>query len=86
MIRDLDELSTVIQDIETDQKGVPILLKQYLKFGAKVLAFNVDPEFSNVIDVLVLVNLAQTNPKVLRRYIEKEQVETFLAYHRPIGG
>lgn len=85
MIRDLDELSAVIQDIEIDQKGVPILLKQYLKFGARVLAFNVDPEFSNVIDALALVDLAQTDPKILRRYVEKEQVETFLAYHRPVG-
>jgi putative hemolysin len=85
LIRDLDELSTVIQDIETDQKGMPILLKQYLKFGARVLAFNVDPDFANVIDALVLVDLAQTDPKILRRYVEKEQVETFLAYHRPVG-
>lgn len=86
LIRDLDELSTVIQDIETDQKGVPILLKQYLKFGARVLAFNVDPDFANVIDALVLVDLAQTDPKILRRYVDKEQVDTFLTYHRPVGG
>ncbi|NJN97150.1 MAG: hypothetical protein HC875_25170 [Anaerolineales bacterium] len=85
VIRDLDDLSSVLQDIEIDQKGVPILLKQYLKFGARVLAFNVDPDFANVIDALVLVDLTETDPKILRRYVEKEQIEPFLAYHRPIG-
>lgn len=85
VIRNLDDLSSVLQDIESDQKGVPILLKQYLKFGARVLAFNVDPDFANVIDALVLVDLTETDPKVLRRYVEKEQIEPFLAYHRPVG-
>ncbi len=85
VIRDLDDLSSVLQDIETDQKGVPILLKQYLKFGARVLAFNVDPDFANVIDALILVDLTETDPKILRRYVEKEQVDAFLAYHRPVG-
>lgn len=85
VLRDLDDLSSVLQDIESDQKGVPILLKQYLKFGARVLAFNVDPDFANVIDALVLVDLTETDPKVLRRYVEKEQIDPFLAYHRPIG-
>ncbi|HMQ52926.1 MAG TPA: GNAT family N-acyltransferase [Anaerolineae bacterium] len=82
MLGNVEDLSAVIQDIEADQKGVPILLRHYLKLGARVLAFNVDPHFSNVLDALVLVDLTRTDPKVMARYVEKAQVADFLAYHQ----
>jgi hypothetical protein len=45
-----DRLSKVIADIEPDGKGVPILIKQYIRCGGRVLAFNVDQAFSNSLD------------------------------------
>jgi putative hemolysin len=79
---DIDLLTETIQDIESDRKGLPILLKQYLKLGAQVLAFNLDPDFANALDALVLMDLVTTDERVLQRYVGKEQAETFLAYHR----
>jgi putative hemolysin len=79
---DLDELSTIISDIESNCTGIPILLKHYLKLGGKVLGFNVDPSFSNVLDALVLVDLAQTDPKILARYMGRDQAKEYLAFHQ----
>jgi putative hemolysin len=79
---DIEELSALIADIETDQKGVPILLKQYLKLGGKLVAFNVDPNFSDALDGLIVVDLTQTDPRVLQRYMEKDGAEAFLAYNQ----
>jgi putative hemolysin len=78
----LDELSTIISDIESNCTGIPILIKHYLKLGGKVLGFNVDPNFSNVLDALVLVDLAQTDPKILERYMGKDRATEYLAFHR----
>jgi putative hemolysin len=78
--RDLDSLSAVIADMETDGKGVPILLKQYVKLGGKLLGFNVDPHFSDALDGLVLVDLRQTEPEILERYMGKSGAADFLAY------
>ncbi len=83
LLSDLDDLSGIIQDVETDRKGVPILIKQYLKMGASVLAFNVDPQFNNALDALVLADLTQTEPRVLLRYVDKAQLGAFFAYHQP---
>jgi len=80
--RDLDSLSVVIADMETDGKGVPILLKQYVKLGGKLLGFNVDPHFSDALDGLVLVDLRQTEPGILERYMGKAGSTRFLAHHR----
>jgi hypothetical protein len=80
--RDLDSLSVVIADMETDGKGVPILLKQYLKLGGKLLGFNVDPHFSDALDGLVLVDLRQTEPEILDRYMGKAGSTRFLEFHK----
>ncbi len=82
LLPDLDSLSIPISDMESDGKGLPILLKQYMKLGGKLLGFNVDPDFSEALDGLVLVDLRYTDPVVLQRYMRAEGAEAFLGYHR----
>lgn len=79
---DIEELSALIADIETDQKGVPVLLKQYLKLGGKLLAFNLDSHFADALDGLIVVDLTQTDARVLERYMGKEGAAGFMGYHR----
>jgi len=76
-LRDVEELSQPINDVEADGKGLPILLRQYAKIGGKMLAFNVDRKFSNVLDGLVVVDLRQTEPAVLERYMGREGAARF---------
>ncbi len=81
MIRSLEDVSELISEFESDNKGVPILLKQYLKLGGKLMGFNVDPDFSDVLDGLILVDLTKTDPNILRRYMGDEGLASFKAYH-----
>jgi hypothetical protein len=81
VLRDLEELSKPIADVEEDGKGLPILLKQYAKVGGKLLGFNVDRKFSDVLDGLVVVDLRQTEPVVLERYMGREGVAGFRRCH-----
>ena len=76
-----DGLSELVRELEPDHKGIPVLLKQYLKMGAKLLAFNVDPDFSDVVDGLILVDLTETEPRVLEKYMGKPQYAAFLRRH-----
>src|SRR5580700_6932778 len=76
-----DELSEPITDVEADGKGLPILLRQYAKIGGKLLGFNVDRKFSNVLDGLVVVDLRQTEPAVLERYMGREGAARFRQVH-----
>jgi hypothetical protein len=84
-LRDLDELSEPIADIEADGKGLPILLRQYAKIGGKLLRFNVDRKFCNVLDGLVLVDLRQTDSAVLDRYMGREAAAKFRSVHAVSG-
>ncbi len=80
-LRDLEELSQPITDVETDGKGLPILLRQYAKIGGKLLGFNVDSKFSNVLDGLVVVDLRKTEAAVLERYMGREAAIQFRQLH-----
>lgn len=82
-LRELEELSEPITDLESDGKGLPVLLRQYAKIGGKLLGFNVDRKFSDVLDGLVLVDLRKTVPAVLDRYMGKSAAATFRSIHRP---
>jgi putative hemolysin len=81
ILRDLDDLSQPITDIEADGKGLPILLRQYAKVGGKLVGFNVDRKFSNVLDGLVVVDLRQTDPGVLDRYMGRDSASRFREFH-----
>ncbi len=78
---DVDAVSECIASVETDRKGIPVLLKQYLKLGGRLAGFNVDPAFGNVLDGLIIVDLTQTEPRMLERYLGKDGARQFLDYH-----
>ncbi|WP_051434263.1 lysophospholipid acyltransferase family protein [Desulfonatronum lacustre] len=82
MSKTIDDISDIITDIDRHKIGVPVLLRQYLKLGGKMLGFNVDREFSDVLDGLVLVDLLQTDRRTLDRYLGKEGARDFLAVHQ----
>ncbi len=76
----IDQVGAMVADIDVEQKGIPVLLRHYLNLGGKLLAFNVDREFSDVLDGLILVDLTETERKTLERYFSKEGTEAFLNY------
>ena len=80
-LKDIRDLSELISQIEHDRKGVPVLIRQYLRLGGEVLGFNVDPRFMDALDALVLVDLTKTPPRTLSRYMGRAEAETFLSYH-----
>jgi putative hemolysin len=81
LVSDLDELSAVVADLESDHKGIPVLLQQYLQLGGKILEFSEDRKFANVLDGLIVVDLANTKRRQLDRYMGKENAGKFLAMH-----
>jgi putative hemolysin len=83
---DVDELSEVVTDLDPEQPGVPVLLRQYLRLGGKILGFNVDPEFSDALDGLIVVDLTKTEPKLLQRYLGAAEAARFLNWQREQHG
>jgi putative hemolysin len=79
---DAADLDEVIAEIEPDRKGVPVLLRQYLKLGAQFISFNVDAAFGHSVDALMLVDLTRTDPRILSRYMGRAEAARFFDVHR----
>jgi len=80
-LKSIEDLSRAIERIEADQKGVPILLKQYLKLGGRLLCFSADKAFNDALDGLTMIDLRHSDPRMLARYMGDDGAAAFLAYH-----
>lgn len=78
---DIDHVSALVSEVEIDNKGIPTLLKHYLKLDGELLAFNVDNEFGSCIDGLIMVDLLKTDPKLLKSYMGEKQTIEYRKYH-----
>jgi putative hemolysin len=80
-LNDIEDVSRMVRQIERGSKGVPILLKQYLKLGGRLLAFSADQQFNDSLDGLIMVDLRATDPRVLARYMGEAGAGAFLSRH-----
>lgn len=83
-LSDVGAMSDVVGQLESGQRGVPILLRQYLKLGGLLLGFNLDRSFGDALDGLILVDLLQTDRTILQRYMGREESREFLRYHASV--
>ncbi|MCB1207728.1 MAG: lysophospholipid acyltransferase family protein [Verrucomicrobiales bacterium] len=80
-LTDAEDCSAVISSLEADGKGLPVLLKHYLKLNGTILSFNVDKNFSSVLDGLILVDLRKTEPRLLTKMMGGELLADYQRYH-----
>ncbi len=56
MGNNVNKLDNIIKEIENGMR-LPVLFKKYISLGAKVLTFNVDPDFNYCIDGFMILDL-----------------------------
>jgi putative hemolysin len=82
VISSVQRVDKLLARLESDGKGIPVLLRQYLRLNAKLLGFNVDPAFGNALDALMMVDLADVDPAILARYFGKVEARAWLTVHK----
>lgn len=74
----MSDVSERVAGLEADGKDLPILVKHYLRLGGKMLAFAVDPKFSDVLDALIMVDLRASEPALLSKYLGNAGAHAFV--------
>lgn len=69
---DIRLLNNTVCALEKDGKGIPVLLRQYLRLGGKMISFGIDEGFGGTLDCLVVVDMVNAPQRVLHRYCGKE--------------
>jgi putative hemolysin len=77
--RDMNDISLAISSVEKDNKGIPVLIKHYLKLEASFLSFNVDKEFSDVVDGLILVDMDHSCERMIKHYMGPEGYKSYMS-------
>ncbi|MBK8091157.1 MAG: lysophospholipid acyltransferase family protein [Verrucomicrobiaceae bacterium] len=80
-LQNVDDCSALVSSVETDGKGIPVLLKHYLKLNATILSFNVDKDFSDCLDGLIMVDFTEMDPRFLSKYMGEENSKAYLQRH-----
>lgn len=84
LIKDIEDVSTMVTEIEFGGKGIPVLLRHYIKLNARLLGFNIDPDFNDALDGLMLVDVTQVERKILKNYMGPEGYHSFCKYHHMV--
>jgi putative hemolysin len=82
IVRTIEGIDELVGEIESDRASMPVLLRQYLKLNAKLLGFNIDPDFGDALDGLMLVDLTTVERAILARYMGRENADAFLQFHQ----
>ena len=80
-ITDPEDLDALVRTIESGRRAMPILLRQYLKLEAKILAANVDEEFGDVLDGLMYADMFDLDRRMMKFFIGTDGMQRFLAHH-----
>jgi putative hemolysin len=78
-LSDIEDLTTPLAEMD-QEAAIPVLLRHYVRLGGRIAAFNVDPNFSNVIDGLLVADLRETAPKLLAKYMGVSGAKAFLRH------
>ena len=78
-LKDPDDLDKLFSSMSDGEWRVPPLVRAYVSWGAKFITFNVDPDFNNSLDGLILSRLSDFPPRMLDmlfRSLEPEERES----------
>ncbi len=67
-LSDLRLFSAMVSDLEPTGRSIPVLLRQYLRLNGKMVSFNVDSDFGDTLDCLVVVDLHNAPDRLITRY------------------
>ena len=69
-VESLDDLDRLILAISDGKYRIPVLVKKYFSYNAKLICFNVDPDFQDSLDGLILLKLSEFPKNYLKALVK----------------
>ncbi len=65
------DLDAVLDQLQPDHIQFPVLMKQYIRQNARFLGFNLDPNFNNALDGLMILDIADV-PEATMEMLQRD--------------
>jgi putative hemolysin len=87
ILRNIDDslktLDLYVNELQPDL-SIPVLMKKYLQMNGKIIGFNIDPEFNDCLDGLMLVNIADIPFEMLDNMVKELEATSVRKRFKPI--
>jgi len=80
-LQDIEDVSALVAEVELDRKGVPTLLRHYVRLSGQLLAFNIDPDFGHCLDGFIFVDFLTAPRRLVKEYMGEDGWAAFARYH-----
>ena len=67
--RDIDAFDRLLHALSDGRYRLPVLFRKYFSCGARVSCVNVDPDFSNCVDAMIVLRLADLPPASIKSFV-----------------
>lgn len=64
-------IDKIVCDIEKDERCIPVLVKKYLQLGTKVVGFNVDHDFCDALDALMVLDIEKVPEQKMQMLVRE---------------
>jgi putative hemolysin len=65
-IKSIELIKKLITDMEDQERTMPVLIRKYLQLNSRVLAFNVDHDFCDALDALILLEVKGMSEEMIK--------------------
>lgn len=80
-IDQVQELINVIKQVENEERSLPALIKEYLKFDIRLISVGGhDPSFGSSLEYFCVTDLVTTHIDILNKYMGEDEAKKFLAF------
>lgn len=59
------DIEHILEQLQPEHIQFPVLMKQYIRQNARFLGFNLDPNFNNALDGLMILDIAEVPPQTI---------------------
>ncbi|MCB1227248.1 MAG: lysophospholipid acyltransferase family protein [Verrucomicrobiales bacterium] len=84
-VHDIDDVNQLVSSLEPSGKGVPVLIRHYLRMNARLVSFGVWTAHSRAVVAFMVHALETADARLLRRYMDPAAYQRFLEFHGLAG-
>ncbi|MBR4788887.1 MAG: lysophospholipid acyltransferase family protein [Bacteroidales bacterium] len=80
---DIDAFDRLLGSLSDGKYRIPVLFRKYFSCGAQASCVNVDPDFSDCVDVMILLRLADFPPASIKSFVRSlpEEIQNSVLRH-----